>query len=542
MTIFTRIFVFLFIVLHLNGTARAQVTLPASRAVYQRGPDNQATLPNVGNCPSNSNFIQAKTTPLNGGQAVEWGTVCSASNGTFSGQLPLIGGWYQLEVRSMVDGTQTGYWTVDRVGVGEVLIVSGQSNAQGFAEGPDAVDDRVSCIATINGAIRENELSFQFRHLDGNGGVGPTNNKHFYGALGDKLVRRLNVPVLLLGAAIGGTSSEQWAGSAQGNLLVPDLQGWNGQEEHRPYRALSATLNYYACRLGLRAILWFQGESDKGKSGNAYYMNIQTAIQKSRSDLGFSVPWVISQTSWMNGGGDNSITAAQSRLVNSVQNCWAGPNTDADGNEYRRDGTHFSVESLDLLAGSWSSSLTDSFFQQAQPTRPASSPVTITAALHAPARQYAGGHIDVSFLATGPANGSNTVQLLSESGTFVQNLGTGSSNPIRVFLPDQANGTYRVQVVTTASGNTSTPSERFFIFQNGLGKGTGEGLTGTYFPNQEFSGSPAISRIEGPLDFTWTSSLGSGMPADNRNWSARWTGQLEAPLTGWSLRPVPQPG
>ena len=512
----------------------AQISLPVSRIVFQRGTDNRANVPIEGTCPTNSTSIQAKATPINGGQAVDWTTVGNASNGSFSGQLSLVAGWYNLEIRSFANGAQTGSWSVDRVGVGEVLIVSGQSNAQGFQDGPDASDDRVSCVAAVNGSIREYQLAFQFQHLDGSATVGPTNNKHFYGALGDKLVQRFNCPVLLLGAAFGGTSSEQWAKTAQGILDVPDSQRWDGQESLQPYRALGVTLNHYARRTGLRGILWFQGESDKGKSGDTYYDNISYVINKARSDLGFSVPWVISQTSWIDGGGDENIRSAQRRLVSTISNCYAGPNTDNYGDAFRNpDRTHFSPGQMGLLADLWNQSLTDSFFSTGQPFRLSDLPATVTTALPAPARQYAGGHLYVSYMTSGPANGGvYSVQLLNESGGIISTIGSGTSNPLLVYLPTDANGTYRVRVVSSVSGNSSAPSEKFSVFQNGLSKGTGTGLTGAYYPNQDLAGSPVITRIDSPLDLTWIGQVGPGMPSDNRNWSARWTGQIEAPVSG----------
>ena len=518
----------------LPAVGYSQLSMPVSRIVFQRGTDNRATIPIQGDCPPGTTSVEAKATAINGGQTVDWTPIVGSSSGAFVGVLNLSAGWYQLDVRSLNGGIQTGSWSIDRVGVGEVLIVAGQSNAQGTPVGPDAQDDRVSCVVAVNGVIRESELRFQFQQLTGGASVGPTNNKHFYGALGDKLVQRLNVPVLLLGAALQATSSEQWAKSAQGTLPRTETPEWDGQEELRPYRALGAILNHYARRTGLRGVLWFQGESDKGKSGDAYFSNIEQLISKSRSELGYPIPWVIAQTSWIEGGGDAAITDAQRRLVSSVAGCYAGPNTDQYGNAYRNpDGTHFGANQLDLLASLWNESLPNSFFKHSLPFRPNGLVPTLTSGLPAPARQYGGGHLYVSYLRSGPSAGANySVELLSESGAYLSTLGGGTTNPLLVYLPDEANGTYRVRVVSSVKGNVSVPSEKFLAFQHGLGKGTGRGLTGQYYPNPDLAGPPVITRLDSPMDLTWVSAVGSSMPADNRNWSARWTGQLEAPRTG----------
>ena len=58
----------------------------------------------------------------------------------------------------------------------------------------------------------------------------------------------------------------------------------------------------------------------------------------------------------------------------------------------------------------------------------------------------------------------------------------------------------------------------------------GSGLSATYFNNADFSGT-TVTRIDPGIDFTW----GTGSPApaiDSDTFSARWTGQVEAPYSG----------
>lgn len=51
------------------------------------------------------------------------------------------------------------------------------------------------------------------------------------------------------------------------------------------------------------------------------------------------------------------------------------------------------------------------------------------------------------------------------------------------------------------------------------------GLKGEYFPNNNLTGSPALTRTDSTVNFNWgTNSPGSGVPADN--FSARWTGNI----------------
>src|SRR5688500_5753363 len=59
--------------------------------------------------------------------------------------------------------------------------------------------------------------------------------------------------------------------------------------------------------------------------------------------------------------------------------------------------------------------------------------------------------------------------------------------------------------------------------------GVGSGLVANYFSDQELS-NLALTRVDPAIDFEWgASSPGGNVPADN--FSARWTGKLQAQFT-----------
>lgn len=60
--------------------------------------------------------------------------------------------------------------------------------------------------------------------------------------------------------------------------------------------------------------------------------------------------------------------------------------------------------------------------------------------------------------------------------------------------------------------------------------GPGTGLRGQYFSNRTLSGSPVLTRTDGPVNFSWKQSPGTGVPSNN--FSVRWTGRVVAPATG----------
>jgi endoglucanase len=81
-----------------------------------------------------------------------------------------------------------------------------------------------------------------------------------------------------------------------------------------------------------------------------------------------------------------------------------------------------------------------------------------------------------------------------------------------------------------AAGNSSAASTALSV-TTGSPQGTGTGLRALYYNNKTLSGSPVVSRIDTAVAYNWGSaSPGAGINADN--FSARWVGQVEAPVSG----------
>jgi hypothetical protein len=61
------------------------------------------------------------------------------------------------------------------------------------------------------------------------------------------------------------------------------------------------------------------------------------------------------------------------------------------------------------------------------------------------------------------------------------------------------------------------------------------GLIGTYYNNPIRSGTPVLTRIDPNVNFNWNNPKDPGQPTapvNPTNFSVRWTGQLQAPVTG----------
>ncbi len=355
--------------------SQIQITFPVSRIVFQRNNNNQANINITGSYFQQLDRIDARAFPVSPGQGNEvgWTTIQDyLTTGIFNGFLQLSGGWYNIEVRGVLNGQVVTSSILERVGVGEVFIVAGQSNAQGDASysggAIGAGDDRVSTIDYYDAALNENQLPFQFSHLGNFSRMAPYNYvPWFWGRLGDKLVQRYNVPVLFYGAALGGIGVIAWQRSSQGEDLRKELPSFIAVPG-MPYRALKATLQQYVTRTGVRAVLWQQGESDDNTSSNAYFNNLKIVIETSRRDSGKdNLAWVVARSS-RNPEPHKNVIDGQNITIDQVPNVFRGPNTDEIvGSNFRADGVHFHNEGLNRAAEYWNAALNDSFFFTSQP-------------------------------------------------------------------------------------------------------------------------------------------------------------------------------
>ncbi|OIN59678.1 sialate O-acetylesterase [Arsenicibacter rosenii] len=471
--------------------AQVSIMSPQARMVFQRNLQNEASVPISGLCPANATRVEARfeIIPGGGGTSTNWIQIDgNPQNGTFQGNLTARGGWYRLFVRVLAGNANIGEAVLDRVGVGEVFIIAGQSNASGGLQPtPGASDDRVSVVDYADGDLTESRFPLVFSKADAGRSVGPFNPLYIWGMLGDRLVKRLNVPVLFYGAAYGGTNSEVWKISANG-------QNPGGQpgELLMPYRCIGAVLEHYTRRTGVRAVLWHQGESDNGYRGEqAYFDNVKTVIDKSRQESGFSrLPWVVSRVSYIGGTTDQNIINGQNKLIREVDQVWPGPETDPlIGPDNRFDGLHFGGQGLIRLTDLWEKCLTENFFAQSAPGTVSGAPAVITTGYVLPLnQQQAGQAISVPYLRSniGFRDGNQfSVQLLKDGG-LVQELGTGTGNPLRVNLPGNIQtGQYQVRVLSTNPAYTGSVSPLFSA--NGVAPNTGGGGSTTTGQIQQIS-------------------------------------------------------
>ena len=536
---FRRLVIFLFL---LPALGNAQITMPTSRIVFQRGNDNRASVPIQGNCPTSANSIQVKANAVGVGSSIDWTTIGTTADGVFMGNISLQGGWYSLQVRALANGSQVGSWSIDRVGVGEVFAIAGQSNILGspYARNLSATDDRVSTVnyrGYPDGNITEGDLPTSFINATNNSPIGPENNMLFWGDLGDKLVARLGVPVMFLGGAYGGTSSKNWRDAAVEGTENMDTQGGR-LTKNSPYRALGIALSYYVKRTGIRSIIWHQGESDPNTSQGEYVSNVSQLIDKTRSQTGMNrLSWMICRATYLQGHTNPAVIAAQNQLADAGNNCFAGPATDfmSGSQAWRFDDAHINDDKYPVFEGLFNDILNVGYFNNSQPSQPSYTP-SITTGYIFPHERNGGDHIQVPYMATAPVRGNNqyVVQLVDENGTFLADLGAGSvvgNNLIDVQLPVWADGRVRVRVNSTAPARNGEVSEFFIAHKTGDRPSGNPVVNGSFAAQNMVSGTsvnvtlPSIVSDPANLSLTYSwQNLPAGLNASGLTISGTPTG------------------
>lgn len=242
-----------------------------------------------------------------------------AADGQFRGTARVpAGGWYRLEVRCREGEQVRATAAVEPVGIGEVLLIAGQSYSEGCNEELLHVADPQGRVTAYDVAKHSWRVANDpLPNCNPGGTIWPP--------LGDMLVSLLRVPVGLVDVGVGATSSRQWM----------------------PGQALYTRLATAGQAVGpCRFLLWQQGESDviEGVDTETYVRNL-TAIRTGLvKDWGFAPGWLPAKSTihpyvYNNPTGEGRIRAAIDRLW-QTPGFLPGPDTDMLGGENRADPAH----------------------------------------------------------------------------------------------------------------------------------------------------------------------------------------------------------
>ncbi|MCE7043823.1 sialate O-acetylesterase [Dyadobacter sp. CY312] len=302
-------------------------------------------------------------------------------------------GWYDVVVRAFNIGT--GYpETPNRVrfGVGDVYIVAGQSNAQGYPESgtwslPSLTTYDGILSHDLNGSCNPGLPEYPvMSSLNGYNRIAPSGNNSWYWLkLGQDLQTGFpsgGIPIAFFNASAGGSTSVNWKESAAGSNTINDytLAKWCGtgySGTAQPYFDFKNSLKFYASIFGVKAVLWHQGEGDNNADRSKfttrinYRTNLSSVIDKSRTDFSSSLRWLVSEASYQGNNPSymgsppavsSDVTLAQNDVVippiDGTDISFKGVITDGLGNGYREatDKVHFREDrtnALTLVGGLW---------------------------------------------------------------------------------------------------------------------------------------------------------------------------------------------
>jgi len=347
-----------------SGALSIALTSPLQYQVFQRRTRLAGTVAVRGTAPG-AVRVEARIEgdSLSGPLPTRWQQVpLDRKTNRFDAELPTTaGGFYTVEVRATDAHNQNVTATVANVGVGEVFVVSGQSNSTNYGEVPQQT--QTGMVTSFDGSSWALANDPQPGTQDG------SRKGSFIPAFGDALYRRYHVPIGIASVGHGSTSVRQWlpAGTPADNMptmtryivrrrdgvLVSDGTLFNGMMQ-RIHQLGSH---------GFRSLLWHQGESDAHQppeheiAATTYAGMMQMLIHAARKQAGWDFPWFVAQATYHtpDDPGCPPIRDAQRSLWESGL-ALEGPDTDTLTSAYRQNngkGTHFNDAGLKAHGELW---------------------------------------------------------------------------------------------------------------------------------------------------------------------------------------------
>jgi hypothetical protein len=350
--------------------AKLVLTSPREYQVFQRRSIRECYVTVAGSLSFVNNAVPARVElsgrltgqGAHGGLSGKWQALPFDSRvSSFRCSLPTpAGGWYRLDVRVQVDGKTVTEIQVRHIGVGEVFVVAGQSNAANHGEKlTKTVTGRVAAFNGSSWALANDPQP----GASGGGGS-------FIPAFGDSLAAKYKVPVGITNVSVGATSVRQWLPKGERIAILPTLTPYVVTIGPKQWECSGGLFDNLMTRVqqlgphGFRAVLWHQGESDANQAlvdrtlpGKLYRRYLEKIIRRSRLQADWDIPWLVALATYHSpqDTGSPDIRAAQKSL-------WTdgialdGPDTDALTGNCRDGGgrgIHFSEKGLKAHGRLW---------------------------------------------------------------------------------------------------------------------------------------------------------------------------------------------
>lgn len=350
------------------AAAALNVVSPMDYQVFQRQSRLRGTIELRGHAAAPADHIEVRIAgkSLLGPLPGKWKKVSLDGARDFDAKLVgVAGGYYEVDVKAMAGNREVAEVTVPHVGVGEVFVVSGQSNSTNYGEVKQTTE--TGMVSTFSG--EEWRLA-----NDPQPGVQDKSKKgSFAPPFGDAMYRRYGVPIGIASVGHGSTSVRQWLPKGDPVEVMPTRE-WFVTRRSNGILISDGTLfegmmkrigelDAAAGGHGFRAVLWHQGESDcyqpagHGISGAVYGRMLKQVILATRKRAGWDIPWFVAEATYRSPKQQScpDIEAAQRALWKSGV-AFEGPNTDMLTMPYRQQnglGVHLNDAGLKKHGQMW---------------------------------------------------------------------------------------------------------------------------------------------------------------------------------------------
>lgn len=349
-----------------SGDSGAAITLrsPLDFQVVQRSSAQGGSIPVAGEvvaAPRRADLVEVRWVDSQTGASGAWQRVRVRSGTVFTANLAApAGGWYRIEARARAGNETIGTASVEHAGVGEIFVVTGQSNSANHGE--ELQTPKSGLVVTFDGKAWRPANDPQPGASGGGGSFIPP--------FGDAVAARLKVPVGIVATGVGATSVREWLPRGTRFANPPTLTGNVSQRPDGSWESKGDLFDRLVARMrqlgpgGFRAVLWHQGESDANQKdasrtlpGDQYRRFLEQLIVDSNRSIGWEVPWFVALVSYHtpDDTGSEDIRAAQ-RALWDAKVALPGPDSDALVGDLRDGGgkgVHFSGKGLREHGGRW---------------------------------------------------------------------------------------------------------------------------------------------------------------------------------------------
>jgi hypothetical protein len=286
--------------------------------------------------------LQYRAVPLKDafGHGIDWTPLEIDRNRQEANARAPAGGWYRLEIRASAKGRIRASGSVEPVGVGELFLIAGQSNADNCSDERLRIGDARKRVVALNPVTKAWRVAHDPQPTPSTYRVGS-----IWPPMGDALIRCVRVPIGWANVAVAATASSTW---------MP------GQPNYRRLVEAGKLLGPF------RYVLWQQGESDviDGISPATYVRNIAAIRTAAADEWGYAPTWLLAKstfhpTVYNNPVGEQKIRDAVNRLW-TTKGFAPGPDTDVLGGDLRGavgSQQHFSPQGQRMAGLMWFSAV-----------------------------------------------------------------------------------------------------------------------------------------------------------------------------------------